>query len=247
MHLDSFGNGMAVAVFGASGGIGGALVRILAADPSVSTVLALSRGKLDLQLDNVESVFVDFADPDSIDRAAAHASAFAPLDLVIIATGVLHVDDAIRPEKSLQEIDAQAMSRVFQVNTVGPTLAAARFLPYMRKGRKTVLAALSARVGSIGDNRLGGWVSYRASKAALNMAMRTCAIEQARRNRESIVAALHPGTVSTRLSAPFSRRVPADKLFSPDRAATQLLQVIDGLTPADSGGFFAWDGTRIEY
>jgi NAD(P)-dependent dehydrogenase (short-subunit alcohol dehydrogenase family) len=110
-----------------------------------------------------------------------------------------------------------------------------------------VFAALSARVGSISDNRLGGWASYRASKAALNMLLRTAAIEHQRRRPESIVVALHPGTVDTRLSAPFQRGVPEGKLFTPTYAVDRLLHVIDGLRPTDTGGFFAWDGQPIEY
>ena len=117
----------------------------------------------------------------------------------------------------------------------------------MRKKSKTVFAALSARVGSISDNRLGGWYAYRASKAALNMLLKTLAIEYARRYPESIVAGLHPGTVDTGLSRPFTRRTPEGRLFPAERSARHLLSVIDGLRPEDSGGVYAWDGQRIEY
>jgi NAD(P)-dependent dehydrogenase (short-subunit alcohol dehydrogenase family) len=125
-------------------------------------------------------------------------------------------------------------------------MVAKHFLPLLRKGRKTVFAALSARVGSISDNRLGGWSSYRASKAALNMLLRTLAIEHARKWPDSVVVALHPGTADTALSKPFSSRVPAERLFSPSRSAGYLLGVIDDLKPSTTGGFFAWDGTPIE-
>jgi NAD(P)-dependent dehydrogenase (short-subunit alcohol dehydrogenase family) len=139
------------------------------------------------------------------------------------------------------------MMEVFRVNTIGPTLVAKHFLPRLRRDGKTVFAALSARVGSIGDNRLGGWVSYRSSKSALNMVLKTLSIEHARRFPEAVMVALHPGTVDTALSAPYQRRVPEHKLFTPARSVGHMLSVIDGLTAADTGGFFAWDGAPIDY
>ena len=139
------------------------------------------------------------------------------------------------------------MLETFRINTIGPVLLAKHFLPLMRSGSKSVFVALSARVGSISDNRLGGWSSYRASKAALNMLLRTASIEHKRRHPESVIVALHPGTVDTRLSAPFQRGVPEGKLFTPAYSVERLLDVIDGLRPADTGGFFAWDGQPIEY
>jgi NAD(P)-dependent dehydrogenase (short-subunit alcohol dehydrogenase family) len=150
------------------------------------------------------------------------------------------------PEKTLRELDAEVMAHVLAINTIGPAMVAKHFLPRMRPGTKSVFAVLSARVGSISDNRLGGWYSYRASKAALNMLLKTLAIEHARRFPASIVAGLHPGTVATPLSAPFQQRVPEGKLFTPDFAAERLLAVIDGLEVSDSGSVFAWDGSRIE-
>ena len=147
----------------------------------------------------------------------------------------------------MRELDPAAFIEVLNVNAVGPALIGKHFLPLMRPGRRSVFAALSARVGSISDNRLGGWTSYRASKAALNMLLRTFAVEHARRFPESVVVALHPGTVATRLSEPFTRRVPEPRLFSPEKSARDLLTVVDGLSPDDTGGFFAWDGSAIDY
>lgn len=147
----------------------------------------------------------------------------------------------------MRELDRASMTEVFTVNAIGPALIAKHFLPRLRKDHKAVFAALSARVGSIGDNRLGGWTSYRASKAALNMILRTLAIEQRRSAKNSVVAALHPGTVDTGLSKPFQGRVPDSQLFGPHRAALALLGVIEQLTAEDSGGFFAWDGTAIDF
>ena len=137
------------------------------------------------------------------------------------------------------------MARSFSVNAIGPALVAQAFLPLMAKDNKTVFAALSARVGSISDNRLGGWYSYRASKAALNQYLRTAAIEQRRRWPQCVVVGLHPGTVDTPLSKPFQKNVPKDGLFTPSQSAERLLDVIDRLQPADTGHLFAYDGNRI--
>jgi NAD(P)-dependent dehydrogenase (short-subunit alcohol dehydrogenase family) len=236
-----------VAVVGASGGIGGAVLQHLNEDPSVQRVYAFSRtadGSVDGKIHHLP---IDLTDEDSIARSAAIASADKPLDLVFVATGILHRESEVQPEKALSQLSMSAMAEVFNINTIGPALLAKHFLPVMRRKGKSVFAVLSARVGSIADNRLGGWVSYRASKAALNMVIRTLSIEQARRRPESIVVTLHPGTVDTSLSAPFSAGVAEHALFTPQHSATCLLQVIDGLSASDSGGFFAWDGKAIEY
>ena len=140
---------------------------------------------------------------------------------------------------------ADHLLRDYRINTVGPALVAKHFLPLLPRDRRAVFAALSARVGSISDNRLGGWHSYRASKAGLNMILRNLAVELARSHPQAVVAGLHPGTVATDLSAPFQKGVRPEKLFTPAYSAERLLAVLDGLTPADSGGVFAWDGARI--
>jgi len=137
------------------------------------------------------------------------------------------------------------MERAFRINTIGPALVAKHFLPLLSKDRKAVFAALSARVGSISDNRLGGWHAYRASKAALNMMIRTLSIELARQKPKALCVGLHPGTVDTDLSKPFQARVAKDKLFSPAHSARCLLTVLDGLGPEENGGVFAWDGGRV--
>ncbi len=234
--LTSFKPGSRAAVIGSSGGIGRAFVSALEADPSFEQVMPFSRSG--------PGQFIDLSDETAIAQAADAAG--DELDLVIVATGVLHGAN-FQPEKTMRELDGTAMAEVLAANTIGPALVAKHFLPRLRRGRKTVFAALSARVGSIGDNRLGGWTSYRASKAALNMVIRTLSIEHARRYPESIVIGLHPGTVDTNLSAPFQRNVPEGKLFTPQIAATQLLKVIDGLQSRDTGGFFAWDGQAIDF
>jgi len=227
-RLASFAPGLHAIVVGANGGIGAALAALLDADPRVGRVTRLSRPALDL------------TEPASI-RAAA-AALPAPPDLVIVATGLLHAP-GLAPEKSLRELDAAALQTAFAVNAIGPALLAKALLPLMPKSQKTLFAALSARVGSISDNQLGGWHAYRASKAALNQLLRTIAIEQSRRNPASIVIGLHPGTVDTSLSAPFQRGVP--RLFTPAEAASQLLAVIDTATPASSGRLLDWQGQEI--
>ncbi len=214
------------AVIGASGGIGAAFAAALTAGGT--EVIALARADLDLE------------DEASIVAAAARVG--TPLDLVIVATGLLH-GDGIAPEKAMRDLSAANLARYFAVNATGPALVAKHFLPLLARDRRAVFAALSARVGSISDNRLGGWYGYRASKAALNMLVRTLAIELARTRPEALCVALHPGTVDTRLSQPFQRGVP--DLFTPERSAAAMLDVLATLTPADSGGCFAWDGTRV--
>jgi NAD(P)-dependent dehydrogenase (short-subunit alcohol dehydrogenase family) len=235
--------GVAV-VFGAGGGIGRALVEAIAASDRYSAVYAGARRPLTDLPSGAVSFSYDLTEEASI-AAAARAIA-GEVSLVIIASGMLH-DRArsIMPEKSFRAIDGAAMTQVLAVNTIGPALIAKHFLPLLPRARRAVFAALSARVGSIGDNRQGGWHAYRASKAALNMLIANFGIELARTHADAVVAALHPGTVDTGLSLPFQRGVAPDRLFTGAVSAAHLLAVIDRLTPADSGGLFAWDGTRV--
>jgi NAD(P)-dependent dehydrogenase (short-subunit alcohol dehydrogenase family) len=168
------------------------------------------------------------------------------LHTVINCVGVLH-EGTMQPEKSLRQINAEQLLRYFQVNSIGAVLLAKQVQPLLKHGDRAVLATISAKVGSIGDNHLGGWYGYRASKAALNMLMRTAAIEYKRTCPRAIVVALHPGTTDTQLSQPFQRNVPPEKLFSVDRTVQQLLEVIDRLQESDSGEFFSWNGDRLPW
>ncbi|WP_133484786.1 SDR family NAD(P)-dependent oxidoreductase [Aliiroseovarius marinus] len=214
-------------VIGASGGIGQALADALKAKGTQVTCLSRSRDGLDITNEDAVSTALGGLQPQ--------------FDRIIVATGILSSEKG--PEKSLLALSAVEMENLFAVNTIGPALVlkhAKRLLP---KDKRTVFAALSARVGSIGDNGLGGWYSYRASKAALNQVIRTASIELKRTHKHLICAALHPGTVATE----FTRNYPQHKTVPPQEAACNLLNVIDNLSPDDSGQFFDWAGKRVPW
>lgn len=233
-----------VVVIGASGGIGQAFVAQIR-EREGWRILALARRPADRDDDPlIRSLPIDLLDEASIAAAASAAAAMPPIRLVVVATGLLH-DDRIRPEKSLAALDPAALSRSFAVNTIGPALILKHFAPCLPRRGRSVIALLSARVGSIADNRLGGWYGYRASKAALNMVIRTASVELARTRPEAVCVGLHPGTVDTALSAPFAANIDAQKRFTPIQSARALLEVLDGLQPSDSGRVFAWDGSIV--
>ncbi|WP_295224395.1 SDR family NAD(P)-dependent oxidoreductase [uncultured Brevundimonas sp.] len=233
-------NGSAV-VIGATGGIGRAMVERIVADGAFKTVWAVSRSGTDVA--GALGLAADLEDEASLASAAERIGQGPAPTLIVVATGVLH--DGLQPERSLRQLDAEHLLRDYRVNAVGPALAAKHLLPLMPRDRRAVFAALSARVGSIGDNRLGGWHAYRASKAALNMILRNLSVEMARSHPQAVIAGLHPGTVATDLSAPFQKGVAEGKLFTADYSAERLLSLLSNLTPADSGGVFAWDGVRV--
>jgi NAD(P)-dependent dehydrogenase (short-subunit alcohol dehydrogenase family) len=234
--VQSFEAGGSAVVIGASGGIGGALAAQLREVPAFGAVFALARSF-------TGDGHIDITDEASVAACANRLG--GPLRLVIVATGALQGPGFPQPEKTYRALDPVALMESFRLNAVGPALVAKHLLPLMAPRGKTVFAALSARVGSIGDNRAGGWHAYRASKAALNMLLRNLAIEVGRRNPDVICVGLHPGTVDTGLSRPFQRGLPEGQLFTPEISARHLLTVIDGLTAADSGTVLAWDGTTI--
>ncbi len=233
--MNSLKDGYNALVIGASGGIGGAITQALQADPRCGAVLRLSRR---------DTPGFDVTDEASVAEAAQGiASEVDGLDLVFNATGALTID-GVGPEKALKGIDPQAMLRQFALNAVGPALILKHFGGLMPRDRRAVFASLSARVGSIGDNHLGGWISYRAAKAAQNQIIRTAAIEIARTRPLAVVAALHPGTVETGLSVGYRG---THVSVAPPEAAGNLLAVLDGLPPEKTGGFFAYDGSVVEW
>ncbi|WP_291842320.1 SDR family NAD(P)-dependent oxidoreductase [Maricaulis sp.] len=227
--------GLAV-VFGASGGIGAALAEALIGQGRHGRVIALSRAS---------DPAIDFDQLSGLSEVAAWlADQPGELRTVIDATGFLH-DETFQPERSLRDLDADHLHRAFAINAVGPALLMKHVLPLLPRAGRSVFATLSARVGSISDNRLGGWHAYRASKAALNQLVRGAAIEFARKRPEAICVALHPGTVETGLSAPFSKSGLAVR--PPAEAADDILAVIASLDPAQTGGFFDHKGQPIPF
>jgi NAD(P)-dependent dehydrogenase (short-subunit alcohol dehydrogenase family) len=221
-------------VFGASGALGGAFVAALRAMPSCGEVVALSRRS---------TPSFDLEDEASIRACAAALAPRGPFHLIIDATGALAID-GVGPEKRLDDLDAARLARSFAVNAIGPALLMKHFVPLLPTGERCIFATLSARVGSIADNRKGGWYGYRASKAALNMLLRTAAIEACRRRPAVVFAALQPGTVRSQLSAPF---VAGDDALAPEASAAMLLEVLDAAPARKEALFLDYRGQAIEW
>ena len=231
--MQSLPDGYRALVIGARGAIGSAFVQQLQADPRCARLTALHRASVPA---------VDYAQGSSIADAAAALYGDGPFHLVLVATGMLH-GPGLAPEKRLADLDAAALGTLFLTNTIGPALVLRHFAPLLDRQR-SLLGVLSAKVGSIGDNRLGGWYGYRASKAALNMLLKTAAIELRRTHPGAVLAALHPGTVRSALSRPFR----GDEIGrEPAQAAAELLAVLDGLQAEDSGAFVAYSGERLPW
>ena len=240
--LESFGEPIRAIVFGAGGGIGGALMQALTTHPKIE----FCRGTYFRQGATHTLSQLDITDEAALAHYAQAWRSQGPFHLILNATGFLH-SDQVQPEKRVQDLSASQLMAQFSINTIGPALLYKHFLPLLAPKGKAVFAHLSARVGSISDNQIGGWYGYRAAKAAQNMITRTASIEWARRRAEAILVGLHPGTVDTALSKPFQRGVSESQLVTPAIAAQNLLRVIDQLTPAQTGQVLAWDGQIIPY
>ena len=235
-----------VAVIGSSGAIGNAISKILQNNESIETVYNFSRSTSIKSSKKEKNFFIDIENEDSIKRSVKNIPENIKFDLVFVATGILHDNEDIYPEKSIRDISEVKLKKVLMVNTIGPTLVGKYFIPFLDKNKKNVFAFLSARVGSISDNKIGGWYSYRASKTALNQIIKNFSIEVKRSNPNSIFVGLQPGTVKSNLSKPFEKNVNSSNLFSPEYSAEKLLKVINNLTLEDTGKFFAWNGEEIK-
>ena len=229
MAMTSLPKSYRAIVLGASGGIGSAILRALEADGDCGEVVGLSRSGTGLNMTDEACV---------VDAAATLSGDF---HLIFCATGALTIE-GIGPEKSLRQISPDAMMKQFALNAVGPALVLKHFAPKLARKERALMGFLSARVGSIGDNRLGGWISYRAAKAALNQIVHTASIELSRTHPQAVLAALHPGTVATSLTAAYAAGHTA---MAPDESASLLLAVLDNLDPSQTGGFHAYDGSPI--
>ncbi|MEH2178339.1 SDR family NAD(P)-dependent oxidoreductase [Nostoc sp.] len=249
-------NSINALIVGASQGIGLGFVKKLLQDYRIAKIYATSRqpkstseliALVDKYPERLICLEMDITDELQIIEAVQKIhTQVDKLHLVVNCVGLLH-EDTLQPEKSLRQINSENLLRYFQINSIGAVLLAKHLLPLFRHGERSVFATISAKLGSIGDNQLGGWYGYRASKAALNMLMRTAAIEYKRSCPKALIVTLHPGTTDTRLSRPFQGNVPAEKLFSVERTVTQLLTVIEQLQEGDSGQFFSWDGSKLPW
>ena len=235
-----------VAVIGSSGAIGNAISNRLLEDDSVETIYKFSRSQKSEGNQKEKNFFIDIEDENSIKKSTENIPEDIKFDMIFVATGILHNDDDIFPEKSIKDINADKLKRVLSINTIGPTLVGKYFIQYLNNKNKSIFAFLSARVGSISENKLGGWYSYRSSKTALNQIIKNFSIEIKRTNPNAIFVGLQPGTVSSFLSKPFEKNVKSENLFTPDFSASKLLEVIDNLESKDTGKLIAWNGEEIQ-
>ena len=235
-----------VAIIGSNGAIGNSISENLINDESVKFVYRFSRSLENEDTDKVKYIQIDIENEGSIENAIKKLPKDIKFDLIFVATGILHNDNDIFPEKSIRDISKQKLQKVLLVNTIGPTLIGKYFIPLLHKDARSVFAFLSARVGSISDNKLGGWYAYRASKTALNQIIKNFSIEVRRSKPRAIFVGLQPGTVKSYLSKPFEKNVKEGKLFTPEYSAEKMLELITTLDEKDSGKIFAWDGEEIQ-
>ena len=232
-----------IIIAGSSGSIGGEFTKQYTDDPNVEKVVTLSRNVNNLNHEKIQSIKIDYSNEATF-KNLDEISQLDSISKIIIATGILHTDQ-IKPEKSIDSIAAEDMKQVFQVNVFGPILLVKKLIPLIKKSKGVKIVFLTARVGSISDNVLGGWHSYRSSKSALNMMIKNLAIELKRLNKEHVVIGIHPGTVKSHLSEPFLRHVKHD-IFNPKESVDLMTQVISKVSQIDSGKCFDFSGKVIE-
>jgi len=232
-----------IIIAGSSGAIGSEFTKFYAHNPDVEKIIALSRKSINTKHNKIKSIEIDYNNEETF-KNLDEISNLETISKIIIATGVLHTK-TIKPEKSIDSIDGEGMKRVFQANVFGPTLLVNKLLPLIKKSKGVKIVFLTARVGSISDNELGGWHSYRSSKSALNMMIKNLSIELKRLNKEHVVIGIHPGTVKSHLSEPFLRYV-KHNVFSPEKSVGFMIKVINEITHKDSGKCFDFSGKVIE-
>ena len=232
-----------VAIIGTTGSIGKAFLEYYLSDDNTDKVYSISRSRNGIEDRKIIDLNLNFTDKNDYHTLSSSIPKDS-LDRVIIASGVLH-DGDLQPEKAISSLDLDNFQKVFNVNTFAPALLLKVFFPLIKRNSDALIGVLSARVGSISDNRIGGWYAYRASKAALNMIIKTAAIELERRDKTAKIIGLHPGTVDTNLSKPFQGGTPEEKIFTPEQSIDYLTKVIDSSTPQDTGKVFDWQGKEI--
>tara|TARA_B100000427_G_scaffold137709_1_gene114531 strand:- start:9228 stop:9965 length:738 start_codon:yes stop_codon:yes gene_type:complete len=233
-----------VAIFGSNGSLGNAFIKYYLNQANIKYIYSFSRVTNTFNHPKVHHFFLDISDEKSISDIADVLPDDLNFDLILITSGFLH-NEIIAPEKSVRFISQQNLLDYFNINAISPILIAKYFSKFLPKNSPSIFAALSARVGSIGDNKLGGWYGYRASKAALNMFIKTLSIEFSFALKQSIVIGLHPGTVDSNLSKPFLSNYKKNSVFSPEESVSYLVKVLNSITVNDSGKIFAWDGSEI--
>ena len=235
-----------IAIIGSSGAIGNSICEVLLNEYPIKKLYKFSRKIQSKDTDKIKNILIDIEDENSIKESVKHIPKDVKFDLIFVATGLLHNENGVFPEKSIKDINTGMFQKILLVNTIGPALIGKYFIPLMKKDIKSVFAFLSAKVGSISDNKIGGWYSYRASKAALNQIIKNFSIEISRTNNNAIFVGLQPGTVKSFLSKPFQKNVNSQTLFTPNYSAKKLLKLIDSLDHEDSGKLFSWNGEEIQ-
>lgn len=233
-----------IAVIGANGTIGKSVIKQFTNKNSIENLFVFSRENPNYKEQIIKWHKINYEDEKSIHAASDFIDSSIKLDIIFIATGMLH-DDDILPEKSLKDLSIEKFQKIFMANTILPSIIAKHFTPKLKKDSKSVFCALSAKVGSISDNKMGGWYAYRASKSALNMIIKNIAIEIGRNNQKAIIMGLHPGTVDSPLSKLFQSNIPKDKLFSGETSAKHLINIIENANQSYNGKCFSWNGEEI--